>query len=814
MKVLFSHIKKDNFLYLLIFLTAIIFYPLFLKGQIPFSSNLLVSFYNPWAQEKFVGWQQGIPNKPVGLDDLRIFYPQKHFTLETILQGQLPLWNPYSFSGNYHIGLSETGVFYPLSLLFFILPQLPAWILLIIIQPILAGVGMYLFLKKLFKEKQLALFGGLVFGFSGIVVVRMVEGLSVGHTLLWLPFAFWGIESFFQNKKFRYVCILTGSLVFSLLSGWFQFTFYICVFSFVYAVFRMLFFKENKHRFSLLIFLPYIFLPLLTLYHLLPAIQTLLASPRGSFNKSLLAQHLMPPAHLLTLLFPDFWGNPGSYNYFGNSEYKESILYIGVIPFVLSLFSFFSFRKNRFVLFFSIVTVISLLLGIDSIISRWFISLPIPIVSSFLPNRIFLITSFSLSVLSVYGLAFLLSEKVRLYKALLVLGGVLLTIFLTPVGIFRYYWMILYSPLDDNYKVTLHKVLTSTHFLVQEKNLIIPSILAFLFALIILIFYKWRKKSLFVYICIILSFVGQFYFAQKYIPWSSPQFVFPENPVFSYLQQHAGINRFISTREGYISSNMPLYYNLFSPDGVSSMYSERYGELVTYMKSDGRNVTNIPRVETRIDPESINVFIDKDPYLSRFLAIDGVKYIIKLRKEINTKTSNLGNVSGFHIAWQNNTWQIFTNDNALPRFFWSSDYSVLPQNKILPALFSKEFSPRHVILEEKPDMKIETQSTGSITLLSYTPEKVTFAVAAKGNGLLFLSDAYAPQFKVSIDGKNTKLLRADYDFRAVAIPTGQHKVVFYFDQAPETIAFIMSFGVLVIFISASVVLLKKNFLTW
>src|SRR3989344_8306585 len=127
------------FIFVLISLIFLIFQPLFFQGEVPFSSNLLVSFFNPWAQEKFPGWENGVPNKPVGIDDLRIFYPQRNFTIEMLQKAEIPFWNPYNFSGNTHLALSETAVFYPLSLIFFFLPQLMALSILIFIQPMIAS---------------------------------------------------------------------------------------------------------------------------------------------------------------------------------------------------------------------------------------------------------------------------------------------------------------------------------------------------------------------------------------------------------------------------------------------------------------------------------------------------------------------------------------------------------------------------------------------------------------------------------------------------------------------------------------------------
>ncbi len=67
------------FLFLVSFLTSILFWQVVIQNKIPFNANLLASFYNPWAQEKFTGWEHGIPNKPTAKDDLWIFYPLLFF---------------------------------------------------------------------------------------------------------------------------------------------------------------------------------------------------------------------------------------------------------------------------------------------------------------------------------------------------------------------------------------------------------------------------------------------------------------------------------------------------------------------------------------------------------------------------------------------------------------------------------------------------------------------------------------------------------------------------------------------------------------
>lgn len=63
-------------------------------------------------------------------------------------------------------------------------------------------------------------------------------------------------------------------------------------------------------------------------------------------------------------------------------------------------------------------------------------------------------------------------------------------------------------------------------------------------------------------------------------------------------------------------------------------------------------------------------------------------------------------------------------------------------------------------------------------LLSYTPNKVVLESTSDGSAFLYLSDTYYPGWRAYVDGKETKIYRANLAFRAVEVPKGRHTVVF------------------------------------
>ena len=83
----------------------------------------------------------------------------------------------------------------------------------------------------------------------------------------------------------------------------------------------------------------------------------------------------------------------------------------------------------------------------------------------------------------------------------------------------------------------------------------------------------------------------------------------------------------------------------------------------------------------------------------------------------------------------------------------------------------------------------------TIQLTSYKPNELAYTANSVNGGLAVFSEIYYPDgWKVTIDGKPAKEVRADYVLRALHIPEGKHEVLFRFDpdsvKNSETIAFI------------------------
>ncbi|MEK7127306.1 MAG: hypothetical protein AAB838_01105, partial [Patescibacteria group bacterium] len=335
-------------------------------NKVVLPTNYLAHFYSPWSTQKFPGWEQGIPNKPLGTDLLRFFYPQH--------ESGLYLWNPYIFSGNPVMANFQSAVFYPFT-------HLP-WSFLIILPPFLGSIFCFLYLKSLNLNKDACLFGAFAFGFSGFIITWSQEAVAVAQSAIWLPLIFYGIET---KKKL----ILIFALTMCILAGYLQISFYIFALAFFYSLYKK----------SLKLFIVSCLLSFgITAIQLIPSFEAFRESVR-SFVKidTVFTKYLLSPFQLIKTIAPDITGHPGSYNYFTVGSYNETVLYIGLIPLI---FAIYGITRSKFFAFSSVITFIltSNLPLVRNLLTA------IPLVSTFQPSRILILTTFSLSVLAAYGL--------------------------------------------------------------------------------------------------------------------------------------------------------------------------------------------------------------------------------------------------------------------------------------------------------------------------------------------------------------------------------------------------------------------------
>ena len=113
------------------------------------------------------------------------FYTFRTFAARAIQQGILPLWNPHILLGAPFLANSQSALFYPQHLLFYVLPLPLAWTASILISMFLAATFMALLMRSIGSSKTGAILSGILFASCGFMTAW--QGQAMYEAAIWLP---------------------------------------------------------------------------------------------------------------------------------------------------------------------------------------------------------------------------------------------------------------------------------------------------------------------------------------------------------------------------------------------------------------------------------------------------------------------------------------------------------------------------------------------------------------------------------------------------------------------------------------------------
>jgi hypothetical protein len=790
-------------------IVLLFFYKTIFFGKIPFPGDLLLSTYAPWRHVSYEGYVAGaVPSKDQYFDVIRELYPWKTEVIKQLKDKTIPLWNPYSFSGSPLLANYQSQVFYPFGVLYFLIPQIYAWTILVILQPLLGGIFMYLFATSIGLSAGAAIIAAVAFNFSSFSNVWM-EFNTVNHTFLWLPLLLYLVEKGISNKRLsiaQQILFIFG-LFSSITAGHPQDFINTFLFFSLYTLTRIVS-KRNwnsKEKFlfalnplSFIIIIPF----LLAAPQLLPTIELFQHSARVPHDyKQILDSMLFQPSQLVLIAVQEFFGNPATKTNFLSNTYVGKAISIGIVGFFLSLFSYRIWKRSFHVTFFILSLLALLLYTVNTPLASLLYKYPIPILSTGTPTRILFLFCFCISLLSGFGF-----DEIKKMKSIPWNPLLCISIIMTLL------WLIaLFHP-------TLPGIIyTDSSFQTMKKSMLFASGLTCIS--IVLLFLSLRKK-IFLYGMIGLVTFELFYGCLKFNPFVPKTFVFPENKLLQHFQTIGGIDRIWGYGTAQIEANFSTQYRLFSPDGTDPLNLSWYNEFIQSSK-DG-NIAQTFNRSTRSDAQIAPGYGTRDlpdnRYRLRILDALGVKYIIDRSENPKDNTTFAGD--RFKEIWHEMDWTVYENKKSAPRYFLTD--SVVPYNtqkEFEDVFFAPTFNTQTTVLLQKNDFESISplsKSINSIKLLSYKPNTVTFQTNTSSKQLLYLSDTYDYGWQANIDGKSTPIYRANYAFRAIVVPAGTHDVIFTYQPSSFTWGvrlFYLGIGMMLLFFFLQFVLLKYTHTT-
>ena len=146
------------------------------------------------------------------------FYPMKHYLASSLKSGLIPWWCPYHYCGAPFLSDIQSGVFYPLSVLFVLFPFPLSFNLYIVTHFFLGFCFLYGFIREIGLSRQSALFAGISYCYGGYMIASVI---SLNHlsTMIWLPAILWGLQRSTNRRRISDLFLSLFFWVMSVLGG-------------------------------------------------------------------------------------------------------------------------------------------------------------------------------------------------------------------------------------------------------------------------------------------------------------------------------------------------------------------------------------------------------------------------------------------------------------------------------------------------------------------------------------------------------------------------------------------------------------------
>jgi hypothetical protein len=273
-------------------------------------------------------------------DDLTQNFPLRVLAGQQIRHGQLPLFDPYTWSGAPLLGDWNAGAAYPLTLLFAILPPAGAWTLGMIVTWAVAGVGLLCFLRALQLASLPSLLGALSFAFAGAMSAQVPHfGLVAGMS--WVPVQLLAVLRLSETRslasRLRWIAVLAAAFGLTILAGEPRAIVDAGVIVSIYAAWRVARLGRRCGPAASSAVAGLLLGACLGAVQWLPGLAVIGSSQRALSTAALFNSGSLPHRWLLLMLVPDLLGGSGSFgqpSFLASYNLTEVTGYVGLLPLV------------------------------------------------------------------------------------------------------------------------------------------------------------------------------------------------------------------------------------------------------------------------------------------------------------------------------------------------------------------------------------------------------------------------------------------------------------------------------------------------
>jgi hypothetical protein len=285
-------------------------------------------------------------------DSKNHFYPMLRYLGAALEHGELPLWNPYHFSGHPSVADPQSLLFTPTMLLFAWVVPSPSMKLFdaVVFAHFLPGaIGILLLFRKRGWRPAGAILAAMMFMLGGSASARL-QHTGIIFSYGFFPLALWLLEEALDRRSYLFA-MLFAAVAAMMTVGRDQVAF-LCALTLIGAVAWQCWEAENrlgflKSRAGVLLTAGAGGAALLAVPVIL-TMQFLMTSTRPSFGFGVAAMGSLPPASLATIFFSDVFGSlRTTYDYWGPdwqsmaagtwTDRATNYLFAGTVPALLLL---------------------------------------------------------------------------------------------------------------------------------------------------------------------------------------------------------------------------------------------------------------------------------------------------------------------------------------------------------------------------------------------------------------------------------------------------------------------------------------------
>ncbi|MFH1312160.1 MAG: YfhO family protein [Candidatus Eisenbacteria bacterium] len=758
-------------------------------GDVLFGSRVLITcntfLWQPWRRH---ATDEQLAGRTYRTDSARTYLPRGVELKRRLEDGELPLWNPYAFSGSPFFADPQSRVVYPVSLLLTGFDPARALGYDVAIHFLLAMLGMYLFLRIIGTSGFGSLAGAFAYGFSSFFFLRMGHPTFVAAAG-WIPFFFYGYERAKMSER-------TGTLLLSVflslgyLAGMPQLFLYGAAALVVYVIcdsIEALAGREvrvvvGKVR---ILAVSAFLSGLVVAVQLVPFAEFLRNAEGQGLSLDIMRQtHLWDPVFLIRSVVPDFFGNPidgtswtGVVRGMVHPYNSGLMVYCGVTALMVAISGMVFIRVSRHIRALTVLLVLSVGMGTSVLLFK-IVSAVLPLATYSQIDRISVIACFALAALAGKGLSVAcLSTDRRLRRYFLITALVIVAALLGGSAVFMAKGPELISGFSrkasellserwfyqSGFKLREWLGTGTDRWLGFEHRQIARALVFGVVGLVSLILsMRFRPGSRIalgagaVLVATILVDVGLT--ARRYYVSQPGDSLAPTPGIerIMDLMDEPGRWRIgnLEAPESALPSNIPQIYGIPMFDGTNAVLASGYADRLRHIVVSG----------------------DIQPAMGPATGTVGELMCVRYLVASDSMPAPPGDLahSGYRLVHDGDMY-VYENTAARPKGI------CVDRALIGPGFLRRPPGGGPPTLNLMPGLNhIDSLICGRCEIVRYEPERVELRVDTRKDCFLLLQDTYYPGWIADVDGMRLPVLRTDLGFRAVQLAAGEHSVVMRF----------------------------------